>query len=150
MILDVPSNSSYSMISVFNAVSSRWKVKEKILEVFLLPWFCQVKKEKIFQIFAKYFYMNNTCKRPEWEDWKRAGHNKIAITMKLFFNKIKLVELHFGMLWYCEKWGSQSSFTCRKGEQILHNALIKMVILTFCLWQGNLSEKVIQQCRFEC
>jgi len=93
MILEVPSHPCHSIILcgflhlTLSLPDENWEKKN--FEVVLLPWFCQVKKQ-IFQIFAKCFYISNTCKRPEREGWKKIGHSSIAITMKLFFNKIKL------------------------------------------------------------
>lgn len=81
----------------------------------------------------------NICKRPELEDWKRIGYNRNAITLKLFFNKIKqwlniMLECQGAVI----NGGLNSVSPAGKGNKFFTMHFIKMLILTFCLWQGNL------------
>lgn len=81
----------------------------------------------------------NICKWSELEDWKRIGYNRNAITLKLFFNKIKLwLKFAFECQATVINGGLNSVSPAGKGDKFFTMHFIKMLILTFCLGQGNL------------
>lgn len=81
----------------------------------------------------------NICKRPEPENWKRTGYKRKALTLKLCFNKIKLRLNTVLECWGAVINGGLSSVSpAGKGNKFFLMLFIKVLILTFCLWRGNL------------